>query len=784
MSGPAAAPSPETAVAEVWALVDAGKAAEAAKTASAAVARFKGNDSDAAWELRVLHGRTLISAGQAHDARELLERLRLPPRLAKSKTAVQRLLMLASACYRLNARDAALQYAGAAERIARGHDPASLPQIVFTQATIAGGKEGERLARKAIRLAATAKDRELEIKVSGTLALMLAKQERFAEALEIWQPLLENAPSESLRERLEGNVGWAYASLGDHETGEVYFQRAAARAKQSGSAFELTWVEQLGNMQRWKRDRRAAARYYREALRIGRAKKQKRDLPSTLANYATLLLETACYDQARRAVSDARGIIAGEESEYAIALDVVEARIDAATHRLAEAEKLLRNVLGRATKASQKWDAHGRLAELHAQRKDISRATVEFDAALAQARTARAEIDDFEKRLPFNNNVADLYDTYVEFLVAANRPEDALRVTELARAATLEEGRRIRTVADPKKIARQHDAILLCYWLGRTRSHLWIVTPTMIERKDLPPDAQLDALAAGYQGELLHRNAKLDSERGKKLYGLLVAPAAHVLKPDARVIVVADGNLHALNMETLVVPVPQPHYWIHDAIVTHASSLQLLGGDVVETARPKNVLVIGNPPQVTPEFPRLRDAEREIGNVRRHFDRVTVIEKEAAVPEAYAKASPATYDVIHFVSHAVASKNVPLDSAIILGRRGAGDFKLYAREIHQQKLRASLVTISSCHGAGNRQYAGEGLVGLSWAFLSAGAKQVIAALWAVDDEATPLLMEKLYAGIAAGKEPAAALREAKLATMSQGYGKPKFWAPFVLYSGS
>jgi CHAT domain-containing protein len=133
----------------------------------------------------------------------------------------------------------------------------------------------------------------------------------------------------------------------------------------------------------------------------------------------------------------------------------------------------------------------------------------------------------------------------------------------------------------------------------------------------------------------------------------------------------------------------------------------------------------------------------------------------------------------------MATRQRPLDSAVILARDG-DSYKLYARDIIKQKLQARLVTISSCHGAGTRAYTGEGLVGLAWAFLHAGAHQVIAALWEVNDNATPQLMDDLYAGIRAGQDPATALRNAKLKLIRGGsaFRQPRYWAPFVLYSAS
>ena len=132
----------------------------------------------------------------------------------------------------------------------------------------------------------------------------------------------------------------------------------------------------------------------------------------------------------------------------------------------------------------------------------------------------------------------------------------------------------------------------------------------------------------------------------------------------------------------------------------------------------------------------------------------------------------------------VASRQSPLDSAVVLARDGDSS-KLYAREIVKHPLKARLVTVSSCLSAGNASFSGEGLVGLAWAFLRAGAQQVVAALWEVNDSATPQLMDAMYASLAKGNDPATALRAAKLALLHSDtvYRRPLYWAPFVLYGG-
>jgi CHAT domain-containing protein len=248
-----------------------------------------------------------------------------------------------------------------------------------------------------------------------------------------------------------------------------------------------------------------------------------------------------------------------------------------------------------------------------------------------------------------------------------------------------------------------------------------------------------------------------------------------------------------LNFETLLKPTAEGFkYWIEDVTVTTTSSIRmlaLLNADSVNAAH-RSLLLIGDPASAGTEFEALPNASAEIERIQRHFptEGQTVLTQARAVPAAYTMSGPEQFEYIHFVAHGTASRASPLDSAVILSppSNNPEDFKLYARDIVHHALNARLVTISACYGSGVRTYAGEGLVGLAWAFLRAGAHNVIGALWQVDDAATPLLMDQLYGELSAGATPDAALRTAKLALIhsSSVFRKPLYWGAFQLYVGS
>jgi len=231
---------------------------------------------------------------------------------------------------------------------------------------------------------------------------------------------------------------------------------------------------------------------------------------------------------------------------------------------------------------------------------------------------------------------------------------------------------------------------------------------------------------------------------------------------------------------------PAPHYWIEDATLAVTPSLGLLSAGAAPRGQAeKSLLLIGNPVSPVAQYPKLEFAPQEMAGIEKDMSawHPVVLGGERAVPEAYAKADPGRFRYIHFVAHAVANPEEPLESAVILSRQGT-HYKLRARDVLGIRLHAALVTISACRSAGARVYGGEGLVGLAWAFLEAGAGKVIAGLWDVNDRSTADLVTNLYAGLARGASASDALRAAKLELIhSRGaYGKPYYWAPFEVFA--
>ncbi|MEM9531628.1 MAG: CHAT domain-containing tetratricopeptide repeat protein [Pseudomonadota bacterium] len=155
-----------------------------------------------------------------------------------------------------------------------------------------------------------------------------------------------------------------------------------------------------------------------------------------------------------------------------------------------------------------------------------------------------------------------------------------------------------------------------------------------------------------------------------------------------------------------------------------------------------------------------------------------------AATETQVRSAAANAGVLHFATHAVFDNAEPLNSYLKLAEGGGEhDGNLYAWEVFEElNLTARLVTLSACEAALGEYVAGSGLLGLTRAFQQSGAESVVAALWRVADESTPLLMAGFYEQLAAQAEPDAALRVAQAQiSQSEQFGHPFYWAAFQLY---
>lgn len=151
------------------------------------------------------------------------------------------------------------------------------------------------------------------------------------------------------------------------------------------------------------------------------------------------------------------------------------------------------------------------------------------------------------------------------------------------------------------------------------------------------------------------------------------------------------------------------------------------------------------------------------------------------------------YRVVHIATHGFLNVERPQFSGVVLSLVGntTSDGFLRTDEIFNLKMGSPLVMLSACETGLGKEKRGEGVIGLTRAFMYAGAPTVGVSLWPVNDHSTAELMTDFYRRYlgtgAAAPAPAtpvsasAAMREAQILMIgSKKYSAPFYWAPFVL----
>jgi CHAT domain-containing protein len=581
------------------------------------------------------------------------------------------------------------------------------------------------------------------------------------------------------------------------------FLEAADKSQRIGAVIDQgEWLNNSGLVQYQLGQFSIAEGYYRRSLSLAQDIQDKEEISDALTALAFVSVRQEKLDSARQYSMQALELAQAEHDRSAELYPfLVQGQVAAHTEDAKHAEHIFLEVASDPkSDLSLRWEARNELAKLYEHASRPEEAGKQFRLALSTVENARSSFQHEDFRLPFLANAAHLYDDYIHFLIEQGRVDDALQAADYSRAQTLAEGlgiSRKTSIENPgflnaRQIARQSDAAVLFYWLGAERSYLWTVTPTSTNLSQLPPAAEINSIVERYSKALVGPRDVLDTENpdGSKLFDTLISPAKRFIGNNLRVVIIPDGSLGKFNFETLLVSEPKLHFWIEDVTVINASSLRLLAVSHGFRKSSGKLLLMGDAIAPNREYGDLPQAAAEMANIEQHFVPAerTVYARAEATAAAYLGSNPQQFSYVHFVAHGTASRLSPLDSAIVLSKSAAEEdsFKLYARDIIRLPLHADLVTISTCYGSGARAYTGEGIVGLSWAFLRAGAHNVIGALWEVSDMSTPQLMGNLYSELRRGRTPEVALRTAKLSLLhSNGiFRKPFYWAPFQLYTGS
>ena len=273
----------------------------------------------------------------------------------------------------------------------------------------------------------------------------------------------------------------------------------------------------------------------------------------------------------------------------------------------------------------------------------------------------------------------------------------------------------------------------------------------------------------------------------RRLYRDLIAPLeeAGVLDNARTLIIAPHAELHYLPFQALLRPGPAGETFLVESFdVAYIPSASVL----LQVARRSRSSPGRGLLALAPEPTRLSHSRDEVQRISRGQRPAQVLLGRDATEDRFTELAPGRA-ILHLATFGELNSRNPLFSHIRLSPDGASDGRLEVHEVFGLRLAAELVVLSACEtglATGLRQDVppGDDWVGLVQAFLTAGAQNVVASLWSVEDRATAQLMEKFYAGLRAGRSKSAALAEAQRELLREStHAHPFYWAAFVSTGG-
>jgi CHAT domain-containing protein len=345
------------------------------------------------------------------------------------------------------------------------------------------------------------------------------------------------------------------------------------------------------------------------------------------------------------------------------------------------------------------------------------------------------------------------------------------------------------------------DVTALHYMVGKERTLIFVVRAGSAGRPqidvktvDITRD-ELERLAGELRDRIMTRDLRYATP-ARRLYDVLIAPVEKMVGRAKTLCIIPDGELWKVPFHALIAR--DGGALLERAAVFYAPSIAMLETVHEPRAAPvkARLLALGNPTVGDGTVARFRaldrsiplgnlaEAETEVRDIARLYgrDRSRVYLRGEA-REAVFKETAHEFDVVHVAAHGVLDNAQPRYSALVLAASNgeSDDGLLEAHEVAELRLNADLVVLSACETAAGKVGGGEGILGLSWAFLAAGADGLVGSQWKAPSAATEQLMVAFHERLVAGDTPAEALRHAQRRLMrDERYASPLDWAPFII----
>lgn len=492
------------------------------------------------------------------------------------------------------------------------------------------------------------------------------------------------------------------------------------------------------------------------------------------------------YEGAARALDSAAVIArrlrdARQEAHFANLLRYSRALASSGAANVAELDSAIAFFAG--SNAIWRLAALMRRADLRLASSDLQGATADLDSITAQIRRLAEDDEeaDVHTRAAIMDQARSRFDRLVMLHVRAGQPREALQALERGRisVAPLASG----AAPGGSPLAAPPGYVALEYALIGDTLLTWIVRDSAVTMlRDTVSRGELlltiRRLTAAWERPGRDAEARPYQHR---LYDLLVRPVEARIPRDARLLILADGEIAGVPFAGLR-DSARGEYLLEKHVIRMAPTL-------ADAARPPPsgaglpALLVADPafdPIQNPRLDRLTGAGTEVDSLAPLYPGAWRLRGAAATVDSLLARAPHV-GIIHYAGHAVFDDSRPERSYLVMAGPGERGW-LRADAVGALDLsRVRLVVLSACRTLRAREGRSGGFAGLSGAFLSARAGGVVGSLWQVSDSLTQPLMVSFHREYAHSRDAAAALREAQLRMLRSReplLRSPAAWAGF------
>ncbi len=547
-------------------------------------------------------------------------------------------------------------------------------------------------------------------------------------------------------------VAEAYLNLKNYDKARAFSQEAASIARRGGMLDELAGADQMQGQVYLAQGKLKEARGALEES-IGAIEQMRNHVSGGAETRQRFMAERTNPYRLLTAVAArqedwAAALDSSEKGKGRILLDLYTGNELSSNFTLTDAERVEESRLrSRFLSLDMQFDQQASRPGFDPAQKN------ELDANLHQAKT---DLEDFREQL------------------YGRHPELRLRRADFSAL----------TAKDMQTLVPDRATALLEYELTASGNYLFVVTrgdgdSAKIHGYKLAVTlAELTRHVRHFREQLASRDPEFAAE-SRWLYAALLEPARAQLGKKSLLVVVPDGVLWQIPFQAF--ERPDGRFLIESAAIDYVPSLAVLRA--LKSSRPKllgarSLLAMGDPGGHTQEQ---RDEVQALTRLYGAKNARTLIGKAATLDQFLQSA--ARFDVVHIAAHGIYNDREPMASHMLLasanGQAKAG--WLRARDIQAMQLQAELVVLSGCETGKGAFEDGEGLLGMSWATLAAGAHSSLASAWRVEASSTTEMMVAFHQDMLRGVGKAEALRRSELKVLhSDKYAHPFYWAAFVL----